>query len=698
VLNEFVLGGGLFTSDSGIISQQLPGDPIQADLRQLENFSSKLFRTSTPKPGKVLELHFTINLTHHEYSMKRLSLQSLEQEYKTNILLWSLPILLKYIPLDQLLLVIGCALTEMRIIFRCPNLEVLSACVLGCLALLSPITWAGADIVILPPRMHDFIDAPSPIFFGVESMPQNFKMCNGLIIIDPLQQLVHMHPTDVVASHNFCLPFASKLHASLKPITDNILKLSRKVRNKRRNSQTNSPMIGKKFNETSDAMKSVPFDEQTDENDAMSENLEDTTGSSSASSSNLIRGPAATFLSSNRNSGIAGTGQRVMTSRLSSRTSNISIANRPISDGRMMPPQASQENSFLAFAPTPFDDFTNTSPILNTAILSFANVFKEHIQKIIHTSLQLQEERQQIILNLQNTPKEIGQLMRTYSDGSIETTSDSNVNANASASAEIFRTRGGQSEIVPQETFPRFNAGSGAANFLQKFQNTQSFSVYLEKITPPSPPLLPPVSFSAPSPALAPSAAERRNHSPVTSSLENNDDMSTLRDLQSSEDIQRQESQRLTADPLILLFNIMISGTCPLQALELSQLEERYLSLYPSDQSSFQFVTHTKQNTSRDLPQFFIAPSIDTWESVEMRSQLSPEAEDEPLLSLEFLERDLWCNGRCDGLANTEKCTNICLHVWEEKMLQLRKQTTALEIIKKNRTILRTQPSHHTDR
>jgi hypothetical protein len=679
ILTEFILGGGLFTPSSCIIVKQLSGDPIQSDLRQLENFGSKLFRTATPKPGKVLNLYFTINLVHHEYSMRRFSFPSLEQEVSTNVLLWSLPILLKYIPLDQLLLILGCALTEMHIIFRCSNLEVLSACVLGCLSLLSPISWAGASIVILPPIMHDFIESPTPIFFGVESMPTHFKMTNGLIIVDPIQKLVHMHPTDVVSSHTFCLPHASKLQSALKPVADNILKLSKKVKHKKRNSQTNSPSSvlaaaattnskskGEKgVDEATAATAADGVDSaSTDDNDTVSETL----GDSGKQSSSQLRGAAATFVSSNvtQRSSFGGiSSQRGNTPRVSPRPGSASfLPIRAISE--LVP--LSIPTAQTTFTPTPFDDFTNTSPILNTAIISFVDLMKDHIQRVINTAVQLQEERQMINNHLRNTPKEI-HLARTNSDGSIETNSDG-LNLNYLPS-------------LPADVLPRFSAGSGAAAFLQMFQNTQSFSVYMEKVRP------------------TPQSPEGKSHPPASNSVDPIEEMITPRRGEGKEskrqEMKRLESERLTADPLILLFNIMISGTCPLRKQEVFQLEEKYLSLYPSDRSFEQFAVgerkkHSEQGTP--ISRFFITPSVDTLESLPSRHH-DQFIENSVLTDL---EEDLWCNGRCGGLANTDRCTNICLHVWEEKMLQLRKQTTALEIIKANRTILMTQPSSRKEK
>ena len=48
-----------------------------------------------------------------------------------------------------------------------------------------------------------------------------------MIVVDPKDKIVHMDPTDIVSSHTFLLPQASKLNNSLKPLCNTILSLTK---------------------------------------------------------------------------------------------------------------------------------------------------------------------------------------------------------------------------------------------------------------------------------------------------------------------------------------------------------------------------------------------------------------------------------------------------------------------------------------
>ena len=69
-----------------------------------------------------------------------------EKEVCFHTLLWALPALLRHLPLDQIILAIGCALTEMRVVVVGEDLSVVSGCVLALVHLLRPLKWAGPVI------------------------------------------------------------------------------------------------------------------------------------------------------------------------------------------------------------------------------------------------------------------------------------------------------------------------------------------------------------------------------------------------------------------------------------------------------------------------------------------------------------------------------------------------------------------------
>lgn len=80
-----------------------------------------------------------------------------EREDAYMIMLWALPVLLKYLPLDQIILALGCAITEMKIIVMHPNYNVISSVIMALMQLLRPLRWCPPVIVILPDQYQEII-------------------------------------------------------------------------------------------------------------------------------------------------------------------------------------------------------------------------------------------------------------------------------------------------------------------------------------------------------------------------------------------------------------------------------------------------------------------------------------------------------------------------------------------------------------
>ena len=108
-----------------------------------------------------------------------------EKEVCFHTLLWALPALLRHLPLDQIILAVGCALTEMRVVVVGTDLGVVSGCVLALVNLLRPLKWAGPVIVTLPSSLHAYLESPVPLILGMQSLPEGFKLAPGIIMIDP---------------------------------------------------------------------------------------------------------------------------------------------------------------------------------------------------------------------------------------------------------------------------------------------------------------------------------------------------------------------------------------------------------------------------------------------------------------------------------------------------------------------------------
>ncbi len=152
-----------------------------------------------------------------------------DREITYNVLIWALPILLRHLPLSEIALVVGCALSEMRIVIHSPDLSVISGVLLTLVHLLRPFKWAGPIIVTLPHTLHTFLESPVPLILGMQSLPVGFTTEAGIVVVDAQERVVNLHPTDTVVSHTLILPKVSALITDLMSPAENILKLTRKV-------------------------------------------------------------------------------------------------------------------------------------------------------------------------------------------------------------------------------------------------------------------------------------------------------------------------------------------------------------------------------------------------------------------------------------------------------------------------------------
>ncbi len=151
-----------------------------------------------------------------------------DREVTYNVLLWALPILLRHLPLSEIALVVGCALSEMRIVVHSPDLSAISGVLLTIVYLLRPFKWAGPIIVTLPHTLHTFLESPVPLILGMQSLPVGFTTEAGVVVVDAQERVVNLHPTDTVVSHTLILPKVSALITELMSPAENILKLTRK--------------------------------------------------------------------------------------------------------------------------------------------------------------------------------------------------------------------------------------------------------------------------------------------------------------------------------------------------------------------------------------------------------------------------------------------------------------------------------------
>jgi len=59
-------------------------------------------------------------------------------------------------------------LLEKQLVLFCPNIGLLSTCVLSLIPLLQPFTWQSLLLPVLPDNLLKFLEAPVPFVIGVQ--------------------------------------------------------------------------------------------------------------------------------------------------------------------------------------------------------------------------------------------------------------------------------------------------------------------------------------------------------------------------------------------------------------------------------------------------------------------------------------------------------------------------------------------------
>ena len=247
ILAAFLTAGGLDMAEP--LDSVGEGMLTELNLKPLLDFSAKLLRQSVP--GYGMELRYTVSvkgrneevtlIRRQEHEVYASSLDSLinQSDEVTNsvefcfyTLEWALPVLLSHVPLKEVLFVLGCMLTEMKVIVKCKDIGVLSACVMALLGLIRPLTWSCPYIVILPESLRDYLESPVPLVVGVVTTPlsenaEYLQPTSGTVVIDINLKKVNLDPADVVYSHTLKLPYTDTLLPKLRPFGEAITKLAR---------------------------------------------------------------------------------------------------------------------------------------------------------------------------------------------------------------------------------------------------------------------------------------------------------------------------------------------------------------------------------------------------------------------------------------------------------------------------------------
>ena len=228
ILQRFEAAGGFAIETP--IDEQVEGLLLRPDLRFLGQLLTRLKKQTVPGMGQCIDIGVALSDCSLAFSMRRLHGAAgvdrgveKDNEVCYHAMLWALPPLLCAFPLDQVLLLLGCALTEMSIIVVAPYLKQISACIHALLNLLRPLKWHGSVIVSCPEAfIADFFENPVFFMIGVQRLPQQFVQSKGVVVLDVSKRTVLLHEDDVVDGNTLTMPQSNRLSRLLKPDYESI--------------------------------------------------------------------------------------------------------------------------------------------------------------------------------------------------------------------------------------------------------------------------------------------------------------------------------------------------------------------------------------------------------------------------------------------------------------------------------------------
>ena len=118
---------------------------------------------------------------------------------------WGGARLVRAISLERTLVVLGCALTETKIVFMSKNMSMLGSSVLAFSTLLLPLVWSGPLVPVLPTHLLHMLDAPVPLLAGVTRMNRSMfeQREDDTVIVDLDRGRIFLPTMISAAFHNF---------------------------------------------------------------------------------------------------------------------------------------------------------------------------------------------------------------------------------------------------------------------------------------------------------------------------------------------------------------------------------------------------------------------------------------------------------------------------------------------------------------
>ena len=648
LLEVFVAMGGFEVEGGSPLEDQEEGLPISPELRAFNDFSMKLFKYDLPSSGTDLEINIGVAGRRHPVMMKRLNYYKGDGdgEKMINTLLWALPILVRSIPLDQIILIIGCALSEMKILVNSSDANVVSGCVCAILSLMRPLKWCGSLVVPMPSTMPEFIDSIGCCIVGLNELPICGKYPDrGIIVVDPKRRMVDMDPIDVVASETFVLPQAARLNYQLRPLYQSILSLAKKMKCR---SPHFSHEVGSYIHERC-SNSSIKRMEITD------------TEIQNAKSTNAVQ--SSYFHENFDESNLE---------RFNTITEKMDIPPLPIElqVGGIDEDTANDTKD------------RNDANELYKNIVSFASIMETHLRMIVEVTLKAAwDDKVQKSIARKLEAAKMNQINECrvkecdrYSDTSSSDASDLNLlkmDVSDSTSNDIVLMR-----IKNVSNLSEVDAKIG--DFVKHFRSTQMFCSYCEtelvkrrKMTLNENSLL---EFGDKN-SVHDDCGESMTTSMQRSKKREEKMKSPSIDNRTDEGMKLRTFQKGSAeknDPLVCLITILLTETIPLDIAKVQLLKEAYID--PLERNEF----FCGKDSRINIPLFETSSCTDEPTNILNKGYFKKRSEPDIV----------WCNGRCMGKANTDQCTLLCLSAWEKKIRATQRQLAIKDIISRH---------HHAD-
>lgn len=181
-------------------------------------------RSPVPQPGEEFEFCPDPSLQPVHYLrgrssqglgaqyVHRAAVAAAEAEAGEGLSSWTIAALCRCLSLDNILMLLTGVLLEKQLVLFCPNIGLLSTCVLSLIPLLRPFTWQSLLLPVLPDQLLSFLEAPVPFVIGVQYKTSEVRSkCSGLMRVniykDQIKTSGPMPP----------LPNDKALNASLRP-------------------------------------------------------------------------------------------------------------------------------------------------------------------------------------------------------------------------------------------------------------------------------------------------------------------------------------------------------------------------------------------------------------------------------------------------------------------------------------------------